>query len=123
MLEENAVLQSLFVILSNLQLIMNLFAFSLKFRAYTRFRALLEIPRKFLARGFRLALVFLSRPIGASLDFRTAVIYAVQSGLRVPLHFFRTLFNFFLACFASKIEPYHPTTKVPHPSVWELWTV
>jgi hypothetical protein len=45
MLVENAVLQSLFVILSNLQLIMNLFAFSLKFRAYTRFRALLEIPR------------------------------------------------------------------------------
>jgi hypothetical protein len=45
MLMENAVLQSLFVILSNLQLIMNLFAFSLKFRAHTRFRALLEIPR------------------------------------------------------------------------------
>jgi hypothetical protein len=45
MLVENAVFQSLFVILSNLQLIMNLFAFSLKFRAYTRFRALLEIPR------------------------------------------------------------------------------
>lgn len=63
MLVENAVLQSLFVILSNLQLIMNLFAFSLKFRAYTRFRALLEIPRantnsaQFRARGFRLALV------------------------------------------------------------------
>jgi hypothetical protein len=45
MLVENTVLQSLFVILSNLKLIMNLFAFSLKFRAYTRCRALLEIPR------------------------------------------------------------------------------
>jgi hypothetical protein len=56
MLVENAVLQSLFLILSNLQLIMNLFTFSLKFRAYTRFRALLEIPRKFRARGFRPAI-------------------------------------------------------------------
>jgi hypothetical protein len=70
MLAENAVLQSLFVILSNLQLIMNLFAFSLKFRAYTRFRALLEIPRantnsaQFHARGFRLALeVYLCQPM------------------------------------------------------------
>jgi hypothetical protein len=48
MLVENVVLQSLFIILSNLQLIMNLFAFSLKFRAYRPIRdsaRLLEIPR------------------------------------------------------------------------------